>query len=69
MIVAEITKDGQVLMTRHFSDPTRTLQSVVVELEAYVVGEQLNLGSECVLKARRVGQLKPLRAPSVAHTA
>ena len=64
MIVANITKDGEILMTRHFSDPERSLQSVLNELEAYVVGEQLNLGGECVLRARRTNSLVPQRTPS-----
>lgn len=66
MIVADITKDGVVLMTRLFDDPARSLNSVVTELEAYVVAEQLNLGSECVLRARRVRHSNPLRQARAA---
>lgn len=52
MIQAEIHREGELLMTRNFQDPTLTLESVMKQLEKYVVEEQFNLEGECVIRVR-----------------
>lgn len=52
MIQAEVHREGELLMTRTYQDPTLTLEGVMKQLEKYVVEEQFNLEGECVIRVR-----------------
>ena len=52
MIEAEVYCNDQLVMTRTYSDPTLSLETVLTRLESYVVQEQFNLDGECTLRVR-----------------
>ena len=52
MIEAEVHRDEIVLMQRTYQEPSLSLESVLRQLELYVVAEQLNQQSECLLRVR-----------------
>lgn len=52
MIEAEVHRNEEVLMRRTFVEPSLSLESVLKQLEMYVVAEQLNNTGECLLRVR-----------------
>ncbi len=52
MIEAEVHRNEEVLMRRTFHEPSLSLESVLKQLEMYVVAEQLNNTGECLLRVR-----------------
>lgn len=52
MIEAEVHRNEEVLMRRTFVEPSLSLESVLKQLEMYVVAEQLNNSGECLLRVR-----------------
>ena len=52
MIEAEVHRNDEVLMLRTYSEPSLSLETVLKQLEMYVVAEQLNHSGECLLRVR-----------------
>ncbi len=52
MIEAEVHRNEEVLMRRTYHEPSLSLESVLKQLEMYVVAEQLNNAGECLLRVR-----------------
>ena len=52
MIEAEVHRNEEVLMRRTYHEPSLSLETVLKQLEMYVVAEQLNNAGECLLRVR-----------------
>lgn len=52
MIFAEVIKEGQKIIDREYHEPGLTINTVIEKLERYVIDEQLNVTSECLVKAK-----------------
>jgi hypothetical protein len=52
MIEAEVHRNEEVLMRRTYNEPSLSLESVLKQLEMYVIAEQLNNSGECLLRVR-----------------
>lgn len=52
MIQAEVHRNGEVIVTRTYHQPTLTLEQAIKLLETYVVQEMLNEEGECTLRVR-----------------
>lgn len=52
MIEAEIHCNDKLLMQRNYHDHDLSLESVVKQLEMYVLNEQLNTAGECLIRVR-----------------
>ena len=52
MIECEIEQNGNMLMHRTFYDRNLTLETVIKQMEMYVVNEQLNTDGECYVRVR-----------------
>lgn len=52
MIEAEVHRNGQLLLQRTYHEPALSLETVLKQLELYVVNEQLNNTGECLLRVR-----------------
>lgn len=52
MIEAEVHRNGQLLFQRVYHEPSLSLETVLKQLEMYIVNEQLNTAGECLLRVR-----------------
>ncbi len=52
VIEAEVHRNDEVLMLRTYTEPSLSLETVLKQLEMYVVAEQLNHSGECLLRVR-----------------
>lgn len=52
MIEAEVHRNEEVLMRRTYHENGLSLETVLKQLEMYVVAEQLNNEGECLLRVR-----------------
>ncbi|MEB3198603.1 MAG: hypothetical protein VKP62_15505 [Candidatus Sericytochromatia bacterium] len=52
MIEAEVHRNGQLLLQRTYHEPALSLETVLKQLEMYIVNEQLNTAGECLLRVR-----------------
>lgn len=52
MIEAEVHRNGEIIMKRQYDKSSLSLETVLQQLEMYVIAEQLNHPGECLLKVR-----------------
>lgn len=52
MIIAEIHQNDKLIFSSVYQTPHLSLESVIKNLELYVVSEQLNTVHECYIRAR-----------------
>ena len=52
VIEAEVHRNEEVIMRREYHEPSLSLETVLKQLEMYVVAEQMNLPGECLLRVR-----------------
>lgn len=52
MIECEVHRNDQLLMQRTYYEPSMSLEMALMQMEMYIVNEQLNTAGECMLRVR-----------------